>query len=261
MSQLVTNLNGNSSVPLVVAPKKEYDFKVCVAYCVHREMKVKVFQIARLLEKCPNPKIDIKVVEGDALIDRSRSRAATKFLETDYDILLYLDDDIFFDAVELTRMLWEMWQKDLDIIGAGYITKEADEPSFTFRTRGDQNIVFGNEGGIHEVRWLATGCMAVRRRVIEKMVDSETVHLCNRDTINFYPFFMPFEKLIDGKWNYLSEDYAFCERANELGFKCWVDSRMKLTHFGNYLYDWDDIHRPRKQKAENLLCQFRIVEE
>jgi GT2 family glycosyltransferase len=38
-----------------------------------------------------------------------------------------------------------------------------------------------------------------------------------------------------GPW-YLAEDYAFCERARQCGFKIMADTTIRLWHIGEYAY-------------------------
>ncbi len=50
-----------------------------------------------------------------------------------------------------------------------------------------------------------------------------------------------------GPW-YLAEDYAFCERARQCGFKIMADTSIRLWHIGEYAYGWEDAgsQRPRR---------------
>ena len=50
--------------------------------------------------------------------------------------------------------------------------------------------------------------------------------------LEVWPFFMPFGH--DGI--YLSEDYAFCQRATWAGYKILADTRIILGHVGEHVY-------------------------
>ena len=39
---------------------------------------------------------------------------------------------------------------------------------------------------------------------------------------------------------YLAEDFAFSERARQCGFKIYADTRIRLYHFGDYGFSWED---------------------
>lgn len=238
-------------------------FKVALAICTHRDVKLEVFKVTRLLEACPDPKIQLAMQVGDALIDRSRSKIATVFLkDRDDDILWFLDDDIVTNSQDMTRMMWEMWKYDLDILGAPYVLKSESEKAFAIRTLEDQvDIPCGKGAEIQEVRYVSTGCMGIRRRVFEKMIEKEIVHLCHPETQKFYPFFCPMEYNLNGKWIYLSEDWAFCQRARELGFKVHCDFGTKLGHIGPKVYDFDDFFREPKIVKDGFNYNVRVEKE
>jgi hypothetical protein len=58
----------------------------------------------------------------------------------------------------------------------------------------------------------------------------------------FYPFFATFTlKDAAGDYHYLSEDWAFCERARQIGFKVWMDQSIILQHMGWYPFTVADL--------------------
>jgi hypothetical protein len=67
------------------------------------------------------------------------------------------------------------------------------------------------------------------------------LHMKDEDR-NFYPFFqtMIYDHPEHGKI-LLSEDYAFCERARELGFTVHVNPALRLGHLGPYIYRLEDM--------------------
>lgn len=38
----------------------------------------------------------------------------------------------------------------------------------------------------------------------------------------------------------MGEDYAFCERARQCGYKIMADTSIRLWHIGEYAYGWED---------------------
>jgi hypothetical protein len=65
--------------------------------------------------------------------------------------------------------------------------------------------------------------------------------MCNeRFGQRLIPFFQPLVHPIDdGHW-YLAEDYAFCQRARDAGFRIFADTSIRLWHIGTYRYGWED---------------------
>ncbi|MBU6428919.1 MAG: hypothetical protein KGR26_07915, partial [Cyanobacteria bacterium REEB65] len=56
---------------------------------------------------------------------------------------------------------------------------------------------------------------------------------------------------------YLPEDWAFCERAREAGYRCYVDFDVKLRHYGTIAYQMREIdgklpYRPSFAMAAEL---------
>ena len=67
--------------------------QVFVSYSVYDKISPRVYKLMKILEVSRNPKFHVNMLDGDALIDRSRSRLATNFLELKgHDIILFLDD-------------------------------------------------------------------------------------------------------------------------------------------------------------------------
>lgn len=243
--------------------KKTVDFKVAVGICTHRDVKLQIFNLIRTLEQCPNPVISVATAIGDALIDRSRSVLASDFLlNRKEDILWFLDDDIVVNTQDITRMMWQMHKMDLDILAAPYPLKTFEDAKFAVRTLEDKtDFTVGKGAEIQPMRYVSTGCMGIKRKVFERMVEKEVVHLCHPDTRKFYPFFCPMEKELNEKWIYLSEDWAFCQRALDLGFKIWCDFSVKLGHIGTYTYTFDDFFNKPKKDMEGFNYHVDVQKE
>lgn len=252
--------NGGIVIPFGV---KKPTFKVALGICTHRQVYLTVFSLTRILEACPDPKITLAMGVGDALIDRSRSRVATEFLKTDNDILFFIDDDIKVESQDITRMMWEMWKyPEIDILGAPYCLKSDTERAFALRTLEDKTeFAVGKGGEIRQVRYVSSGLMGIKRKVFEKMIEKEVVHLCHPDTQAFYPFFCPMEYKLGQTFLYLSEDWSFCQKAIDLGFKVFSDMGIKTGHIGPHTYTFDDWLRPEKEIKEGFNYRVDVQKE
>lgn len=246
MTQLIKDLQQRFKGQLRIADPKPYDFKVHISMCIHRVIQGSAVNSLYNLLSCQNPKIVCSSRQGDALIDRSRSIEATQYMKgSDADYLMFLDDDIAYDPVDVIRFLHRAHQANCDIAGATYILKTDKNPVITAKPFKGQTISFGPDSDLVEVRYLATGFMLIKKRVLQELVNG--LPLCHPKTLAFYPFFQPFPKEIDGDMKYLSEDWAFCDRARDAGFKVWLDPAVRLKHTGSYTYELDDLSRPEKQ--------------
>jgi hypothetical protein len=113
---------------------------------------------------------------------------------------------------------------------------------------GTTRLVFGAEGGLTEVLYAGAGFLLVRRQVYLDIQERLVLPVCNerfgRITI---PFFQP--RVVPdaaGHW-YLSEDYAFCERARKCGYKIMADPAIRLWHHGSYGYTWEDAGKDKER--------------
>lgn len=235
--------------------------KIYVAMCVHRNMRAKIFNQVRLLEayKDDDLQFEFQVLDGDAAIDRQRSRMVSHFYmnRKDCDILLFIDDDIVFSVQDFVKIIKTMLKENLGVLGATYVTKNMEKPSFTFRPlKEDSKFYFGTAGVVREVKYISTGCMAIHRKVLNDIVNLGIVDLCNcGKSEKFYTFFLPLVENIDGEKEVLSEDWAFCYRVRQAGWKIWVDCSTRLGHIGDYIYCWNDIPRGAKQ-ISNFEAEF-----
>lgn len=197
------------------------------------------------------PNLSVWYMSKDALISRSRSSMATKFLEQGVgDVLIMVDHDIGWQAGDLEHLT----RVCLDLKGVigGVFPKRGFGLGVPVR--------FGNYGQytvpsdrVVECLSVATGFFAVHREVLEKMATTlpMTMH-------GYRPFFQQhsFERE-DGQWEDLSEDYDFCQKARALGFKVFADLRPQLTHFGTHLFTvQDSVRHVPKGNGEAVTINF-----
>lgn len=212
--------------------------------------------VVDLFRECDRRGIEIEEgrVIGDALVSRARSIAASAFLRSDCDVMLSIDSDIWFrpeDAIALC----EKALAGHDIIGAIYATRSLQtQPALMLAN--DEEVVFTPESGPKEARFIPTGFTAVTRKPYETLKD--TLPHCHQGWGHtaFWPFYMPYciEWPGDG-YIYLSEDWAFCQRAADAGFKLWVDPSIRVGHSGSYMYTLEDLLRPERPLPQPISLQ------
>lgn len=192
---------------------------------------------------------------NDALIARSRSLLATKFLEEEHmrdaDVMVVVDDDVVWQPEDFWKIV-EGCRETRSIYGGAYVTR-SDKPHLSSRVLPNSHIEFKQTPQRRpiEIEYLATGFWAVHRDVFEAMVghrfdDADGGHEVRRVSLGadreFWPFFATFTiEHEPGKFHYLSEDWAFCERARQLGFKVWMDQSIVLQHMGWYPFTVGDL--------------------
>ena len=172
-----------------------------------------------------------------SLISLGRSIMISQAIQDlpDWTHIMWIDADIQWEPEDLMKLLIE----DKDIIGGYYPCKtfplvNASEPK---ARKG-----FEETDTLIETTYIATGFMLVKRQVCETMYEKYMPELkfyygseTHKDR-RYVDLFAPF---IDKNKNdlYLTEDYAFCERARKLGFKTWMSKRVKLGHvMGSWVF-------------------------
>ena len=215
--------------------------------------------VVNLFRECDRRGIHIQEgsVVGDALVSRARSLAASAFLRSDCDVLLSVDSDIWHrpdDAIELC----EQALAGHDIIGALYMTRAVKtQPAMMLP---NEPLIFAAGAEPVQTQFVSTGFTAVTRAPFEAL--AKTLPHChqtwkqNGEDTSFWPFYMPFtmEWPEDGHI-YLSEDWAFCQRARDAGFKLWVHPGIRVGHYGTVMYTLEDLIRPEKPLPQPLKFQ------
>lgn len=206
-----------------------------------------------------------KYVINDSLVPRARNRLCAHFLASDCTDLLFVDSDITFQAEDALSLL----AYDQPIVGGIYSRKQVDWNRIARAARAnvppDRLPTFGTVpvlnwlgpvsdvrlDELYEVRHLGTGFLRIRREVFETMIQRFGPDMAfdySGDEPQFkgktgYDFFragvdMRFP-LGTGHRQYWSEDWGFCERARECGYKIWAAPWIRLTHTGSYDYHSD----------------------
>jgi hypothetical protein len=141
-----------------------------------------------------------------------------------YTHLMVTSDDIICDD----DMIIKLVNDDKDIVSGVYRTRDATTNGLAvYGVPGESFDEWMAGGALVERKYSSSHTMTIKREVIEKVVEmhpeldfmaetGETVH----------GIWMPY---IKDKRIYC-DDWAFCQRATDAGFKCWIDFRVKLAH-------------------------------
>jgi hypothetical protein len=175
-------------------------------------------------------------VRGYAAIDQARNEIATAALAKGFEETMWIDSDISFDpqAVEQLR------SHGLPIV-CGIYARKGQRAVACHVLPGTRQIVFGAQGGLLELLYCGTGFLHVRRQVYDEVRERLNLPLCNRRMGHpAVPYFLPLVVPEDSEHLYLAEDYAFCDRARQCGYKIIADTTVRLWHHGSYPYGWED---------------------
>jgi hypothetical protein len=185
----------------------------------------------------------VRRVAGYAAIDQGRNQLATDALIEGFEETLWIDSDVGFhpDAVDQLRA-------HPHPMVCGVYPQKGKRALACHVMPGQPSMTFGKRGGLVEMLYAGTGFLLIRREVYLTVMERLKLPVCNerfdRPTI---PFFLPMVRPIEEGYWYLAEDYAFCERARQCGFRILADTSIRLWHIGYYRYGWEDAGLERQR--------------
>lgn len=200
-------------------------------------------------------------IANESLVTRARNVLVAYFLQSNFTRLLFIDADIEFQVEDVLKLIAHNkdvcvgaypkkgvnWQRIKDMV----LTRENKEMSdrdiaaagsdyainFKFVNRELKQIAI--ESGVIKLHDGATGFMMIKREAIDKMIAAYPELKYNND-LNTPPelqdfFYAFFDTMIDPKdKRYLSEDYTFSRRWQDIGGDIWLDPTISLNHFGSF---------------------------
>ena len=163
---------------------------------------------------------------GNSDIAGSRGAIFGAFVRSDADVLVFIDDDVFWTPGALIKLI----DQPVDVVG-GIYPKKRDPLEWPFKIGIKDEYRVDPTTGLMEVMGLPGGFMKISRNCAEKMVEAyprQTLRSTNEYT-QFWPVFYPYE-MPDG--NRLSEDFSFCQRWLDIGGQVWADFELEMGHIG-----------------------------
>lgn len=172
----------------------------------------------------------LETTVNESIISRARNSLIANFLSQEEKThLMFIDSDIG----------WEPWHllvlanRRVDVISGLYSMK-------TLPVRWVVNTLENAEqgpDGLVEVGRAGCGFMLINRNVFTKLNQHPEVkpYANDTDSVNNEHLRTYFDTSVRNN-RYYSEDLTFCENWRQLGGKIWVDTRVLLTHNGNFNY-------------------------
>jgi hypothetical protein len=195
-----------------------------------------------------NPVTDGDLVEigGEGFVGRARNNYCQILLENkQYSRLLSVDSDIPFHRSHVERLM----SHDVDVVGGIYYRKQWQRVPVMEALMPDGTVNKIQENGLLRVRYIGTGFLLVKREVFEAMAETDETPKgpLGLDLQKYAPWYIHEETDIK-QWDffpcavdmiqrrYLSEDWWFCHRANNLGFTVWADTKCVVPHLGTAIF-------------------------
>lgn len=186
---------------------------------------------------------------GYSAIDQARNRMMYYALEQyGHDSVLWIDSDVVFNVNDVLKII----NHDLPICAGAYPFKNPHTRQMTITMIDDEEIEFGSNKLV-EIQCAATGFLFIKKHVYYDIIERYNMPLCNTSFDQpCYPVFKPDNWNINGVDYYLGEDYSFCMRARECGYKIMLDPSIKLGHIGSYVYSWEDVCHGMKPEVKSF---------
>jgi hypothetical protein len=170
--------------------------------------------------------VTLSDISNCSLITLARNALVNEFLKTDCTELLFIDADVIVTPDDILRLMAQGGTQD---ISAGAYPRRARDKRFFTDLHWDENKNLEFIGSLMRVKRVGTGFMLIQRHVIEQMIE---VHpewaYKNSDGAVLHALF-DFGIINE---QYVGEDYLFCDRATDLGFKVYIDVDISLPHVG-----------------------------
>lgn len=194
-------------------------------------------------------------------IDRARNMLVHAFLASDFTHLLFVDSDVDFTAEDVFSMVRAMAAGPEFAVVGGPVPRRAiswsniaqaaqmglarDDPAELARFSGDYAFAFARQGesfalnSLVELSRLGTGLMLIRRDVLETLVGRhpELVYRPDTEERRGYGLGEEVVGLFNGmiepdRQQMLADDYAFCRRVTDAGFRIWLAPWVRTSHTG-----------------------------
>ena len=192
----------------------------------------------------------LDTTENESLVHRARNLAVARFYQkTQATHFLFIDADVHFDPESVMRLIKSnhevavacypkkcvMWDSVDEHLKNGGTCKDLSRVAaslvMNFKSQNTQIV-----NGFAEVLDGPTGFMLIKRDVFTKMHERYPELECVNDHQNrdLEKYVAVFDCMIDPESRrYLSEDYAFCRRWQQMGGKIYADVMTVLGHVGN----------------------------
>jgi hypothetical protein len=249
------------------------DVSLFVATPVHSDCSIHYAQaLLELQALCFKHRIKVTFsLIKSSLVTQGRNLCVAGFLESNCTHMLFVDSDIYFRSTSILEMLKRnkelislpyplktiMWDKAFDKIKQNKIKSINDLKSafntYPMKVAEDDNILVDN--GVIEVTHSPTGCMMIKRSVIDKMIKAyPDKNIVQKTVINGEYIERPhlwnfFDTMHDPVTKtYMGEDFSFCQRWKDIGGKCYAYIKDEIVHVGEHQYEgkFQDELKPSK---------------
>ncbi len=173
---------------------------------------------------------------GEGTVWRSRENVLVEFMKTNCTHLFTVDDDIDVPSDAILKLV----DANKDIIAGLYRLKTLSYYSPAVRLADNSEVRWREclkKRGIEEAIYVSTGCMMVKRTVFLDLIQKyPQLHYTRNVTGDpAWGLYTPYIH----EWESLSEDWAFCQRAIDVGYKIFAHCDVQCAHWMRHRLEFD----------------------
>lgn len=177
---------------------------------------------------------ELQMLNNCSLVQKARNHLVKLFLDSDADVLFFVDSDISFEVKDFLKIL-KHTEKHQIVAGAYVVKDDSRLVHLDYLIEHDRPKL--TEEGLVYTRGVGGGFMCIRRGALQRMLDEYPELVYTSTDGAFAGMQMPclFDTALkDNK--YYGEDVLFCRRAMAVGIDILVDPTLRLKHHGTKAY-------------------------
>lgn len=201
-----------------------------------------------------NYKYEVVYLKGDALIGRSRSRAATQFLKANNaPYMFFIDTDIVFTPEDIDKLYTAM-QQGRDVIAGAYSVASGE----FLAVKAAHPVTF--DGSIAEMEYVSTGFMGISRNALQKVRDGLSLPVCHAgERFELFPFFE--SGALPEQGIYISEDWDWCLKCKKVGIPVYLHTGVMVGHVKKRTIPAQEALQHMHDKEQPAPSDDRLVED
>lgn len=167
------------------------------------------------------------LLTGCCYVQTARNQIVKHFLDSDADVLFFLDDDISWPAGAALKLIETPGE-----VVAGIYPLKSEPLGFpvVIHTTPEDAPVQRADGCVAAAA-VPTGFLCIHRSALERMIAAYPGqrYVCD-ESGEMYDLFP--QGVHQGRW--VGEDFAFCRLWREIGGEMWVQCNISFTHAGRH---------------------------
>lgn len=190
--------------------------------------------------------IGLYTLSNESLLSRGRNHIAAVAIRGGWDRLMFIDADSKFTF----KQFWDVATSPYDLacgvvplkvlpVALNFLPFKTDEFYFKDRVRSMDSLLRLREG--HKSPWISvafagTAFMCISRKLLLRAAEaSEEYQYPNPQTGQLHTHWNMFDTRPMHR-KFMSEDWSFCYRARDLGFKVMIHADTVIQHVGSFVY-------------------------